>query len=298
MAGYSDRVLRDFCRNFGADIVFTEMINCNTVINVPKKAKSLLQIEGEEHPIAVQLFGSKSSLLSEAAAILEEWGVDYIDLNVGCPVRKIVKTGAGSALLKNLDQLKRIITSMRESISKAYFSIKIRAGWTKEDLVYNEVGKIAEENGVDLIIFHARTRSQKFAGAADWKYIKELSKNVTIPVVGNGDIKSKDEAYKHYENTGIYGVMIGRKAIERPYIFKEIKLNKEIKYSKNDIKKFLLDYYKKEIELKGEYKAINEMRKIAHKFIRGWRYAKKYRELINKTNKFEDIKKILEIKND
>lgn len=298
MAGYSDRVLRDICRNFGADVVFTEMINCHTVVNVPGKSRQLLQIHYEDHPIAVQLFGNEADMLSESSKILESWGVDYIDLNVGCPVKKIVKSRAGSALLKNLSNLEKIVGKMRKNIKKALFSIKIRTGWNSKNLAFNEAGKIAQNNGVDYIIVHGRTRSQQFSGKANWDHIKELKKNIDIPVIGNGDISSKDTAYEKSRYSNVDGIMIGRKAIERPYIFKEIKENKAISYSKKEIKKFLLNYYEKEIKLKGECRAINEMRKIAHRYIRGWKYAKKYREKINQTDSFVEIKKILEVNDD
>lgn len=293
MAGYTDRVLRDFARDFGADVVFTEMINGYTLVLHPEKAWELLQIENEEKPVAVQLFGSDENVLSDAAKILEKKGVDYIDLNVGCPVKKVVKTGAGSALLKNREKLFKIVRRLRDTIKNAKFSVKIRMGWDDKTIVFTEVGKEVERIGVDFITMHARTRAEGFSGNAHWDAIRLLKESVKIPVVGNGDIKSYKDAYKMVEETGVDAVMIGREAIGRPYIFEEILQMREIKLNREEEKEFLFRYYEKKIDLYGERKAILLMRKIVPFLIKGWDNAKERRIAINRADNMTEIVRIL-----
>jgi len=294
LAGYSDRAMREICRIYGADICFTEMINVNTIINVPDKAIELMQIKNEKSPVAIQIFGTEEENLSKGAEILDKRGIDYIDLNCGCPVKKIVKTGAGSALLKDEEKLKSIIGSLRDVIKDALFSIKIRLGWDFDNLNYLNVGKIAEKEGVDFITLHARTRSQQFGGKADWQHIKYLNQYLSIPVVGNGDIISWEDAFKKKELSGVSAIMIGRKAIERPYIFSEIEKKQDLKLTKKEIKNLLLLWYKKKMKYYEEYKAVREMRKIVHRFIRGYRYSKKLRVKINEIEDFNGVKKLFE----
>ena len=293
MAGYTDRAFRDLCRAEGADIPFTEMVNARQVLAVPEKAKALLQIRGEQAPIAVQLFGHDPETLRQAAEILQEWNVDHIDLNCGCPARKVVKNGAGSALLKDLPRLREIIRLMRVSITEAVFSVKIRAGWDSDSLVYREVGRIAQEEGVDLLFFHARTRSQGFSGKAWWPWIKELKENLSIPVVGNGDIRTWQEAREKNNDYSCDGIMIGRGAIGRPHIFREIRNCETFSLSRETVMERLFSQYMAKAEWIGERKAVLQMRKVAPFSVRGFPDAKEVRMALNKAATLKEARKVL-----
>ncbi|HDS03814.1 MAG TPA: tRNA-dihydrouridine synthase family protein [Firmicutes bacterium] len=291
MAGYTDRAFRDLCRKEGADVVFAEMVNARQVLAVPDKGKELLQITAEEKPVAVQLFGHDPEALKEASHLLEEWNVDYIDLNCGCPARKVVKTGAGSALLKDLSLLTRIIRVMRASVKRACLSIKIRAGWDSESLVFQEAGKIAQEEGADLLFFHARTRSQGFGGKAHWPWIGELAGRLSLPVVGNGDIRTWQEAALRLEETSCAGIMIGRGAIGRPRLFREIKEGRTYQAPREDILNHLYEHYCDKARWAGEHKAVLQMRKVAPFYVRGFPDAKEIRILLNKAASLEEARK-------
>jgi|MTBAKSStandDraft_2_1061841.scaffolds.fasta_scaffold03867_10 nifR3 family TIM-barrel protein len=293
MAGYTDRAFRDLCRAQGADIPFAEMVNARQVLAVPEKARELLQIRGEPAPVAVQLFGHDPETLRRAAEILQEWNVDHIDLNCGCPARKVVKTGAGSALLKDLPRLRDIIRIMRSSITEAVFSVKIRAGWDLDSLVFGEAGRIAQEEGADLLFFHARTRSQGFSGQAWWPWIKELKESLSIPVVGNGDIRNWQDAWEKKEFCGCDGVMIGRGAIGRPWLFQEIRDRRTLPLPREAVMKRLYLQYTAKAEWIGERKAVLQMRKVAPFSVRGFPDAKEIRMALNKAGTLREAREVL-----
>ena len=293
MAGYTDRAFRDLCRAEGADVTFTEMVNARQILAVPQKARALLQITGEPAPVAVQLFGHDPETLRRASEILQEWNVDHIDLNCGCPARKVVKNGAGSALLKDLPRLREIIRLMRASITEALFSIKIRAGWDPESLVFKEAGRLAQEEGADLLFFHARTRSQGFSGEACWPWIKELKESLSIPVVGNGDIRSWQDAWEKKEFSGCDGVMIGRGAIGRPRLFQEIRNRETLLLPRDAVMERLFVQYTAKAEWIGERKAVLQMRKVAPFSVRGFPDAKEIRMALNKAGTLREAREVL-----
>ena len=293
MAGYTDRAFRDLCRADGVHVPFTEMVNARQLLAVPGKAKELLQIEGEPSPVAVQVFGHDPETLSRAAEVLQGWDVDHIDLNCGCPARKVVKNGAGAALLKDLPRLRRIVRLMRATITEAVFSIKIRAGWDLDSLVYREAGRIAQEEGADLIFFHARTRSQGFSGKAWWPWIKELKENLSIPVVGNGDIRSWEEAWERKEASGCDGIMIGRGAIGRPRLFREVMIRETLPLTRDEVMERLFLQYRAKAEWIGERKAVLQMRKVAPFSVRGFPDAKEIRMALNKAGSLREAREVL-----
>jgi nifR3 family TIM-barrel protein len=215
MAGITDYPFRRIARDKGCSLTFTWMISAEGLL---RKGKSFLRIEKDEHPVAVQLFGSNPEVLAEAAKRAEEVGADAIDINMGCPVRQVVETGAGADLMRFPEKVKGILVKVRKEV-KVPLTIKIRSGWDKDHINAVGISKIAEGCGVDAISLHPRTKHQGFHGRADWHLIGEVKRAVNIPVIGNGDVTTPFLAKRMMEETGCDGVMIGRGALGNPWIF-------------------------------------------------------------------------------
>ncbi len=216
LSGITDYPFRQLVREMGCGLVFTEMVSAEGLL---RKGKSFLKIGEDEHPISVQLFGSNSEVLADAAQVAESMGADGIDINMGCPAAQVIEAGAGVDLMRFPEKVKKILTKMRREV-KSPLTIKIRSGWDGERINAVEISKIAEDCGVDAISIHSRTKVQGFRGLADWNLIGELKKAVRIPVVGNGDVTTPSLAKKMLEKTGCDGVMIGRGALGNPWIFR------------------------------------------------------------------------------
>jgi nifR3 family TIM-barrel protein len=221
MAGISNLPFRIIAREAGCSLAFTEMISANGLIHQNSKSRDYLLSNNEDRPLGVQIFGNDPFIMAEAARIVDEQGADLIDINMGCPVRKVVKNGAGAALLKDPGMVSRIIGSVRKATQKP-LTVKIRSGWNVQNINAVQIARIAEDQGVDAVIVHARTAVQGFAGSADWKVIEYVKNSVGIKVIGNGDVKSGYDAWHMIETTGCDGVMIGRGALGNPWIFKEV----------------------------------------------------------------------------
>lgn len=215
MAGITDYPFRQLAREMGCGLAFTEMISAEGLL---RKGESFLKIAKGEHPVSIQLFGSKSDALAEAASKAEALGADTIDLNMGCPAEKVIKTGAGAALMRFPEKVKEILVAMRKSVS-CPLTIKIRSGWDESLINAVEISKLAEGCGVDAIILHPRTKKQAFRGHADWRLISQVKQAVRIPVIGNGDLNTSASIQKMFEETGCDGVMIGRGTLGNPWIF-------------------------------------------------------------------------------
>lgn len=209
MCGISDRAWRILAREQGCRLTYTQMVSSEALIHDHRKTWDLLDLEGEEGPVVVQLFGYKPADLAHTARMLEEAGAAAVDFNMGCPARKIVKTLGGSALLREPVRVREILRAMRASLG-GVFTVKIRAGWSRQGEEAFTIARIAEDEGVDGITLHARTREQGFKGEADWSFIAALKRQARIPVIGNGDVRSADDAQRMIRETGCDGVMIGR----------------------------------------------------------------------------------------
>ncbi len=216
MSGITDYPFRQLAREMGCGLVFTEMVSAEGFI---RKGEAFLKIKKDEHPVSVQLFGSNPEILAEAAGMAEAMGADAIDLNMGCPAKQVVMTGAGADLMRFPEKVKGILVKVRKKVKKPV-TIKIRSGWDGKHINAVEISEIAEDCGVDAIAIHPRTKDQGFHGRADWNLIGRIKKAIHIPVIGNGDVITPSIAKKMFEETGCDGVMIGRGALGNPWIFR------------------------------------------------------------------------------
>ncbi len=222
MAGLTDSVFRRLIKRLGGcGLVMTEFTSAEGLTRNSLKSKRMLFYHEEERPVTAQLFGAEPSRLAEATRMVEDLGFDAIDLNLGCPAKKVVKACGGSALLREIKLLEEILKTIRAATSLP-FTIKIRAGWSETEIVSVQVGKMAEDIGINAIAFHPRTRVQGFSGHSDWNLIGQLKAALKIPVIGNGDIVTPEDAFRMKRETGCDGVMIGRGALSNPWIFRQI----------------------------------------------------------------------------
>lgn len=223
MAGITDTVFRRFIREMsGCGLLMTEFTSADGMLRAwNDKAKRYLYFEENEHPITAQLFGSNPEVLADAARTIEQLGFDLVDLNLGCPAKKVVKCNGGSGLLRDLPLIRQIFESVRAAISIP-FTVKFRIGWNDQEVVCTDLARMAEDCGLQAVALHARTREQGYGGAARWEYIAAVKNAVRIPVIGNGDIRSPEDAVRMAAETGCDGVMIGRTAASNPWIFRQI----------------------------------------------------------------------------
>lgn len=291
MAGITDLPFRLICEKYGAGLTCTEMISSKGLYYNDSKTKLLLNIQNEKRPIAAQIFGSDIEAMKYAAEYVSKI-VDIVDINMGCPAPKIVKNGDGSRLLLNLDLVGDIAKAVVKS-SKVPVTVKIRKGWDSNNIVAVEAAKILEEAGVSAITIHGRTRAEYYSGKSDWEIIRKVKESVSIPVIGNGDINSKEDAKRMFEQTNVDGIMIGRSSIGNPWIFEEIlnylEGNETRIIDKKEKLETIIKHIELEVEEKGEDIAIKEMRKHLAHYIRNEKDASIVRQKINSIDKKEEL---------
>lgn len=293
MAGVTDMPLRILCKEFGAGLVYTEMVSSKGMFYNDEKTKQLMNINDAERPVAVQIFGSDATIMSETAKKVSE-EANIIDINMGCPAPKVTKNLDGSKLMLH-PELVDEITKMVVKTSSVPVTIKIRKGWDDEHVNAVEVARIAEKNGVSAITVHGRTREQFYTGKVDLDIIKKVKEAVNIPVIGNGDIVDGESAKKMFQETGCDAIMIGRGSNGNPWIFKEVieYLKKGIELPKPTIeerKQMILRHLKMLVDYKGEDTAIREMRKQIAWYIKGIENAATIR---NEINQIEDLNELV-----
>ena len=300
MAGVTDLPFRLLCREQGAGLLCMEMVSAKAIQYNNKNTKALLAIHPDEPPVSLQLFGSDPDIISEIAKRIEELPFSILDINMGCPVPKIVKNGEGSALMKNPKLVHEIVSKTVKAIQKPV-TVKIRKGFDDSCINAVVIAKIIEDAGAKAVAVHARTREQYYSGKADWDIIRQVKEAVTIPVIGNGDVTSGESAIALQEQTGCDGVMIGRGAQGNPWIFSEL-LEYErtgrmpARPTNEEIKKMIARHAKLQIEYKGEYLGIREMRKHVSWYTTGLPNSAKLRGEINAVESFDELEELLEEK--
>ena len=297
MDGYTNIPLRLITKETGADLLFTEFVNSDAIIHYSKKSLQKIRILEKERPVAIQIFGKSPDKMAEAAKIIEEFHPDIIDLNFGCPAPKVSGHGSGSALLRDLPLVSKICEAVVRSVSIPV-SAKTRLGWDERSVNIFQTAKIFEESGISFITLHPRTRSQKFSGRSDWSYIQELKTRISVPLFGNGDICSAEDAVRMFKETGCDGVMVGRQAVKNPWIFRDIKelLEKGVYCHLSDIeerKRLCLKHLNLSVEYVGERKGILEMRKYYQNYFKGIEDIKFFRQKLLRTEDIEEIRALI-----
>lgn len=299
MAGVTDLPFRLLCKEQGAGLLCMEMVSAKAILYNNKNTESLLQIHPEETPVSLQLFGSDPKIVSEMAKRIEERPFSILDINMGCPVPKVVRNGEGSALMKNPKLVYELVNATVRAIKKPV-TVKIRKGFDEEHVNAVEIARIVEEAGAAAIAVHGRTREQYYSGKADWDIIRRVKEAVRIPVIGNGDVTSGERAAALQEQTGCDGVMIARGAQGNPWIFSELLTYEETgefppRPDINEIRSTMLRHARMQIEYKGSYLGIREMRKHVAWYTKGLHGAARLRERINKVESYEELEKILTV---
>ena len=297
MAGVSDLPFRLLCREMGAALVCMEMVSAKAIYYNNKNTDSLMEIHPEEVPASLQLFGSDPQILAEMAKRIEERPFSILDLNMGCPVPKVVNNGEGSALMKDPKLVEQILTALVKAINKPV-TVKIRKGFDDDHVNAVEIAKIAEACGVAAVAVHGRTRAQYYSGQADWDIIAQVKDAVKIPVIGNGDVDSPEKAKAILEQTGCDGVMIGRAAEGNPWIFREMNHYFQTgellpRPSSEEIREMILRHARAQIALKGEFTGIREMRKHVAWYTAGMRHSAGLRRASNTIESYEALQELL-----
>lgn len=298
MAGVTDLPFRLLCREQGAGLVCMEMVSAKAIYYKNQNTESLMEIHPEEKPASLQLFGSDPYILSEMAKRIEEKPFAILDFNMGCPVPKVVNNREGSALMKEPELVREILTGLVKAIKKPV-TVKIRKGFDEDSVNAVEIARIAEDCGVAAIAVHGRTRQQYYSGKADWDIIRQVKEAVGIPVIGNGDVVDGASAKALLEQTGCDGIMIGRAAQGNPWIFKEV-----LQYLESGIendpptnaekKEVILRHARLQLEYKGEYTAVRELRKHLSWYTAGMPGSAKIRQKVNSLETIEELFRCIE----
>lgn len=298
LAGVSDRPFRVLCAEQGAGLVYTEMVSAKAISFGNKKTAMLLKTSPEIETVGVQLFGNDPKIIAESAKRIDNEGIALFDVNMGCPVPKVVNNGEGSALMRDPLLIGKIVEALVNAVDKPV-TIKIRKGFTEESANAVEVGRIAQASGAAAVGIHGRTREQYYSGKADWHCIRELKEALSIPVIGNGDIFSAEDAVRMFDETGCDAVMVARGAQGNPWIFSEILsfMTSGIISERPSLEEIIAMIHRHRdlmIEEKGEYIALREMRKHVSWYTKGLKNATALRGKINRTENFADFDSVLQ----
>ncbi|MDU4862403.1 MAG: tRNA dihydrouridine synthase DusB [Terrisporobacter othiniensis] len=298
MAGVTDLPFRLICKEKGCGMLYTEMINAKALCYDDENTKKMLKIEDEEHPIAVQIFGSEPEFMGKAAAIMNEYPNEILDINMGCPAPKVIRNGDGSALMRNPKLASEVLSSVVKN-SKKPVTLKIRKGWDDDSVNAVEIAKIAEQCGISALAIHGRTREQFYSGKADWDIIEQIKQTINIPVIGNGDVFEVEDAVNMLEKTKCDAIMIGRGAQGNPWIFKRINHYMETgqilpEPTLEERITTAIKHMNLAVAEHGEYVAVREMRKHIGWYLKGLKNSAKYRDQINKITDYKEVIAMLE----
>ena len=297
MAGVTDLPFRVLCKEQGAGLLCMEMVSAKAILYNNKNTESLLEIHPDEQPVSLQFFGSDPKIMSEMAKRVEERPFDIMDINMGCPVPKVVRNGEGSALMKNPKLVYEIVSAMVKAIDKPV-TVKIRKGFDDSCINAVEIAKIVEEAGAAAVAVHGRTREQYYSGQADWDIIRQVKEAVSIPVIGNGDVTSPQKAEELVKQTGCDGIMIARGAQGNPWIFSEMITYEETgtlpeRPGKEEVRDMMLRHARLQLKYKGEFIGIREMRKHVAWYTMGLKGSAKLREEINRVESYQELEELL-----
>nr|WP_317363652.1 tRNA dihydrouridine synthase DusB [uncultured Blautia sp.] len=297
MAGVTDLPFRLLCKEQGAGLICTEMVSAKAIYFKNKNTESLMEIDERERPVSLQLFGSEPDLMAEIARQIEPRNFDILDINMGCPVPKVVNNGEGSALMKNPKLVHEIVSKVSKAIQKPV-TVKIRKGFTEDSVNAVEIAKILEDAGAAAVAVHGRTREQYYSGQADWEIIRKVKEAVSIPVIGNGDVDSPQKAEALVKETGCDGIMIGRAVQGNPWLFSRI-----LHYQQTgellpgpgmeEIKEMILRHAKMQLEYKGNYTGMREMRKHVAWYTTGMPHSASVRRMVNEVESYEQLEELV-----
>ncbi|WP_459781840.1 tRNA dihydrouridine synthase DusB [Blautia glucerasea] len=298
MAGVTDLPFRKLCKEQGAGLICTEMVSAKAISFHNKNTEALMEIDPSEHPVSLQLFGSEPELMAEVAKSIEDRPFEILDINMGCPVPKVVNNGEGSALLKDPKLIGKIIKAVSGAVQKPV-TAKMRIGFEGYPVDPVEIAKIMEDSGAAAIAVHGRTRQQYYSGQADWNTIRKVKEAVRIPVIGNGDVDSPEKAEALLKETGCDGVMIGRAVRGNPWIFRELNHyfqtgEKLQRPSAEEIREMILRHARMQIEKKGEFTGIREMRKHVAWYTAGMRHSAALRRESNLIADYRELEVLLD----
>ena len=297
MAGVTDLPFRLLCKEQGAGLLCMEMVSAKAIYYNNRNTESLLEIHQDECPVSLQFFGSAPKIMSEMAKRIEERPFAILDVNMGCPVPKVVRNGEGSALMKEPKLVYEIVSALVKAINKPV-TVKIRKGFDDDHVNAVEIAKIIEEAGAAAVAVHGRTREQYYSGKADWDIIRQVKEAVSIPVIGNGDVTSPQKADELVRQTGCDGIMIARGAQGNPWIFSEMIHWEETgelppRPDKDEIRKMMLRHARLQLKYKGEFCGIREMRKHVAWYTKGLKGASRMREKVNAVESLEELENLL-----
>ena len=293
MAGVTDLPFRMLCKEQGASLVYTEMISAKGIYYNNKNTGKLWETDASERPVSLQLFGSDPDLMADMAAKIEDKDFDIYDINMGCPVPKVVNNGEGSALMNNPKLAGEIIEKMTKAVKKPV-TVKFRKGFGKDDNTAVEFAKVAEAAGAAAIAVHGRTREQYYQGKADWDVIRDVKNAVSIPVIGNGDLFTPEDVKNMYEHTGVDGFMFGRGVRGNPWLFKRTRVYLEtgeipVPPTPEEIMDMMIRHGKMNISFKGEFTGMREMRKHAAWYTKGMKNSAQFREKCSYIETLDDL---------